>query len=60
MLDLRRDRRLAPEPSPELRVLGELERDHLERHDPIRPLLTGLVDDTHTSAPGNGLDQEAV
>jgi hypothetical protein len=48
----RRDRaRFAIEPLAQLRVGGELRRQHLDRDDPIEPGVARAIDLTHAARP---------
>ena len=55
VLDLRGDPRLALEASPELRVFGELGRDHLERDNPVGSALPSAIHDSHAAAARDSL-----
>ena len=58
MLDLSSDRGLALEARAELRVVGILGRDHLERDDPVRKPLARAVHHAHAAATRDRLDHE--
>ena len=58
MLDLGGDRSFALKPRAELRILGVLRRDHLQRDDPVGEPLARAVHDAHAAAAGDRLDRE--
>lgn len=50
MVQAGRDPRLAQEPLPERRVVGELGRDHLQRNSALQPEVIREIDDAHPTA----------
>jgi hypothetical protein len=56
VLDRRRGAEFAPEALAELRVLGELGRDHLQRHLALERDVRRAVDDAHPAAAADAAD----
>ena len=59
MVERRRDARLAQEALAEAAVLGELRRDHLQRHLPPQPSFLGTVNRAHPAPADERLDEIA-
>ncbi len=49
--------RLAQKPGAEVRVVGELGRDHLQRYVPVETCVTSEEDGPHSASAEDGLDR---
>ena len=56
MVDRGREQRLPLEALAEAVVVGQVRSDELQRHGALQRQLGRVVDDSHTAAPGEGLD----
>ena len=56
VVDAGRGARLGQEAPPDVLVVQQFRRDHLERHDPLQGELPRPVDDAHPAAPDHRLD----
>jgi hypothetical protein len=46
----------AQEPSPEVGIVSEIGRDHLERNPPLEPSMSSQIDRAHSPAAEDGFD----
>ena len=57
MVERRGELRLAQKPGAEVRVVGEVGRDHLQRHLPLEARVPREEDRAHPAAAEDGLDR---